>query len=67
MDRLIVTQELGGLTNAQLFAMLGEIERLLAEYAPGTLRHRVASASRANILSELNHRRTFHHHNAPSP
>ena len=49
------------------FAMLGEIERLLAEYAPGTLRHRVASASRANILSELNHRRTFHHHNAPSP
>lgn len=67
MDRLIVTSELIGLTNTQLFALLGEIDRLLAQFPTGTLRHRVATASRANILSELNRRRTFNHKNAPSP
>lgn len=67
MDRLILAPELRSYSEAQLFALLGAIDRWIAVTAPGTPERRNALASHENVQREINRRRTRHLQPVASP
>lgn len=67
MDHLIMAPALYSYSQAELFALLGEISRWLAGTAPGTHERRNAIASYENVQRELNRRRARHLQPAASP
>ena len=67
MDHLIMAPALRSCSQAQLFALLSEINRWLATTAPGTPARRNAIASYENVQRELNRRRARHLQPVASP